>query len=117
MKKTYKNREWHALYNLAIWKKQLRPQQLRSNPLCAFCLKRNIYMAATTVDHIVPHKGNLKLFSDPLNLQSLCTKCHSSIKQQEENEKYGYSILTDKYGMPIDPRHPSNAWNKKPHEH
>lgn len=35
---------------------------------------------ATIVDHIVPHKGDLVLFHDPENLQSLCKPCHDRDK-------------------------------------
>lgn len=33
--------------------------------------------AATEVDHIVPHRGDERLFRDEKNLQSLCRPCHS----------------------------------------
>lgn len=39
---------------------------------------------ATVVDHIVPHKGDMKLFWDRKNWQALCASCHSSRKQREE---------------------------------
>jgi len=47
------------------------------NPLCAECLGRGILRAATVVDHVVPHRGELKLFWDESNWQSLCGPCHS----------------------------------------
>jgi len=36
------------------------------------------------VDHIKPHKGNLALFWDEANLQSLCKKCHDGEKQKQD---------------------------------
>jgi 5-methylcytosine-specific restriction endonuclease McrA len=33
--------------------------------------------ASKVTDHIIPHRGNLKLFKDPLNLGSLCVSCHN----------------------------------------
>jgi 5-methylcytosine-specific restriction protein A len=32
---------------------------------------------ATQTDHIVPHRGDMKLFWDPKNWQGLCDSCHS----------------------------------------
>ncbi|MEO4040348.1 HNH endonuclease signature motif containing protein [Hoeflea sp. CAU 1731] len=39
---------------------------------------------AKVVDHIIPHKGDRKLFWDRSNWQPLCTPCHSSKKQRQE---------------------------------
>lgn len=51
---------------------------LLSHPLCTVCHSRGVIRQATVVDHIVPHKGNQKLFWDQKNLQSLCSTCHNS---------------------------------------
>ena len=57
---------------------------LQQNPLCKFCADHGQVVAATVVDHIVPHKGNAKLFWSRSNWQSLCYNCHNSIKQRME---------------------------------
>jgi 5-methylcytosine-specific restriction endonuclease McrA len=44
---------------------------------------------AVIVDHIVPHRGDQGLFWDTSNWQSLCKKCHDSVKQKEENSRMG----------------------------
>lgn len=49
---------------------------LRKNPLCAECSRNGIVRVATVVDHIVPHKGDYKLFWDRTNWQSACKLCH-----------------------------------------
>ena len=49
---------------------------LRRNPLCVECLKRGRIAPATVVDHIVPHRGDEKLFWDERNWQALCKACH-----------------------------------------
>lgn len=49
---------------------------LEAHPLCEECRKRGIYTKATVVDHIVPHRGDQKLFWDQSNYQALCKKCH-----------------------------------------
>ena len=90
----YNNRRWHAR----------RKQQLQQHPLCCMCLANHRVTAATVADHISPHNGDLDLFWNGL-LQSLCSPCHNSLKQQVE--KRGYSTACDVHGRPLDPNHPS----------
>lgn len=49
---------------------------LRRNPLCVVCLKEGRAEAATVVDHIVPHRGDWRLFWDENNWQPLCKRHH-----------------------------------------
>lgn len=58
-----------------------RKEYLIMRPHCVMCGN-----PATTVDHVQPHKGNQHLFWSRLNWQSLCTRCHNSTKQRQENE-------------------------------
>ncbi|ELO5586667.1 HNH endonuclease [Escherichia coli] len=74
---------WHRLYNTKRWYR-LRYHQLQKQPLCEFHLKRNQVVSASIVDHVTPHKGDETLFHDPDNLQSLCKRCHDSVKQRME---------------------------------
>jgi 5-methylcytosine-specific restriction enzyme A len=53
----------------AIW--------LANNPLCVQCKAEGRIVAANEVDHITPHKGNMAIFWDSDNWQSLCKPCHS----------------------------------------
>ncbi|MDR5009433.1 HNH endonuclease [Agrobacterium fabacearum] len=39
---------------------------------------------STVVDHVIPHRGDKRLFWFRGNWQSLCTPCHSSTKQRQE---------------------------------
>lgn len=50
---------------------------LAQHPTCIMCERRGVVRLATCVDHIIPHRGNMKLFWDASNLQSLCTEHHS----------------------------------------
>lgn len=59
----------------ADWRKARR-RFLAVNPLCAACLKRGVLTPATVVDHIVPHRGDQRLFWDQKNWQPLCKQCH-----------------------------------------
>lgn len=76
-------RQWRKLYGTARWHR-LREHQLSAEPLCRFCLEGEDVTAATVVDHVRPHKGDMVLFFDPGNLQSLCAPCHDGIKRRME---------------------------------
>ncbi len=67
---------YHAWYSHAGWRRY-RLAFLARHPYCAECLKRGVHTFATEVDHIVPHRGNRRLFWDEANHQALCTECHS----------------------------------------
>ena len=84
---------------------QARAGYLLTHPYCAYCLREvgisydqdavRIGMQcmnagigaplATVVDHRVPHRGDMKLFWDKSNWQSLCATHHSRDKQREES--------------------------------
>lgn len=88
------------------WQKA-RKAYLAKHPLCVMCLGQGRTTAATVVDHIVPHKGDNKLFWDfKNNVQSLCKPCHDRHKQRIE--KTGRIEGATKDGIPIDPNH---HWN------
>ncbi len=83
---------------------RLRDWYIARNPLCCECLKEGIVTVSTTavingktkrfsneVDHIVPHKGDLRLKRDPRNLQTLC-KPHHSRKTAREDGGFGHKI-------------------------
>jgi 5-methylcytosine-specific restriction protein A len=90
---------YRKLYGTARWKR-LRTQQLRNHPTCRHCHKSQRVTAATVADHVKPHRGDLALFFDPLNLQSLCDTCHSGAKQAEERR--GTTPGCDANGTPLD---------------
>jgi 5-methylcytosine-specific restriction protein A len=50
---------------------------LAANPLCVKCKQAGFTVPATQVDHIVPHRGDMRLFWRTSNLQPLCHSCHS----------------------------------------
>jgi 5-methylcytosine-specific restriction endonuclease McrA len=64
--------------------------------------------------HRVPHKGDLKLFLDPNNVQTMCEQCHNTEISGEERTiaRRGYSDACDADGYPTDPRHPFN-WERQ----
>jgi 5-methylcytosine-specific restriction enzyme A len=46
---------------------------------------------ATVTDHVIPHKGNMTLFWDPTNWQSLCDRCHNT-KTAFEDGGFGVAV-------------------------
>ena len=65
------------------WQKA-RKAFLLAHPLCEECKKQGRYVAATDVDHIVPHRGDPALFWDQGNWQALCHSCHSRKTAMED---------------------------------
>ena len=63
------------------WRKA-RKEWLHHNPTCVMCGTK-----ADTVDHITSHKGDMKLFWDKTNWQSLCAHHHNTHKQRLERSQ------------------------------
>lgn len=84
------------------WQKA-RAAYLEAHPFCAYCMREAAIRTsaidgvilecaerglavpyASVVDHIIPHRGDRRLFWDRSNWQSLCATHHSRDKQREE---------------------------------
>jgi len=91
-------RKW---YGTKEWKR-LRHITLVKFPKCTRC---NV-QPSTTVDHKIPHKGNIDLFFAESNLTGLCKLCHDSWKSRQENGRIDTEC--DEEGFPVDVGHP---WN------
>ena len=52
------------------------------------------------VDHIKPIRTHPELAFDPANLQTLCKRCHDSVKHREEMT--GHRVGVDSDGNPLD---------------
>jgi 5-methylcytosine-specific restriction enzyme A len=89
-------------YDSPRWKRRAR-RQFRIEPMCRMCAAQGITMAAEVVDHIVPHRGDWKLFWTG-EVQSLCKPHHDSAKRYIEQRGYSNEIGED--GWPTDPQHP-----------
>ena len=59
----------------SAWRKA-RKAYLEEHPLCKECRKNGTLTPATVIDHIIPHRGDKKLFWDETNWQPLCKDCH-----------------------------------------
>ena len=53
------------------------------------CDAEGLVTPSTTVDHIVPHKGDRTLFWDRTNWQALCKPCHDSKTAREDGRWTG----------------------------
>src|SRR4030095_13318577 len=76
---------WRKLYDSPAWRRR-RAMQLKVHPLCKMCMDNGVVAVARVADHIIPHRGDLKLFNGPL--QSLCKYHHNVSKQQIEVRGY-----------------------------
>jgi 5-methylcytosine-specific restriction protein A len=56
--------------------KEYRLRYLAEHPLCVICEREGRLSPASVVDHIKPHRGDMKLFWDPKNHQALCKMHH-----------------------------------------
>ncbi len=93
---------WQHLYKKKAWQLLRNEVLFNDSFTCRLC-----GALASVVDHISPHKGNLDLFYDRANLQSVCKACHDSHCQSRD--RLGYSDQVGLDGWPIDPKHPANS--------
>lgn len=91
-------RDWHHLYDTKRWK-ALRLYQLGIEPLCRLCKQVDRLTPACVADHVKPHKGDISMFFDATNLQSLCKPCHDTVKSREEHR--GHRQGCDASGVPF----------------
>lgn len=66
---------WRKEYGTSRWTKA-RAAFLQLHPLCAACEAEGRLVPAMVVDHVTPHRGDLRLFWDSGNWQALCKPCH-----------------------------------------
>jgi 5-methylcytosine-specific restriction enzyme A len=101
---------YRALYKKPEWR-AARATQLAKQPLCERCLAEGISTAANVVNHKIPHKGDLVLFRNPANHQSVCKPHHDGPIQRDEHA--GFSAAVDAAGWPTDPLHRSMRLNAR----
>lgn len=51
------------------------------------CAWPGCFARATVVDHVIPHRGDMRLFWDRTNWQPLCKHHHDMHKQRQERTK------------------------------
>lgn len=71
--------------------RRARSRFLKAHPLCEKCREQGKFVKATVVDHIIPHRGEEKLFWDEANWQALCKRCHDKKTMTEDRyQEYKY---------------------------
>ena len=81
-------------HNSVAWRKA-SAAWLQQYPFCVLCLVHgkinerseidvDVKQRTLVVDHIEPHRGNMELFWDMDNWETLCRLCHDTDKQQHE---------------------------------
>ena len=60
-----------------------RRQFIAKNPLCCACMAGGRVTPTFAVDHIVPHRGDQRLFWDVSNWQALCEEHHNAKSSRE----------------------------------
>jgi 5-methylcytosine-specific restriction enzyme A len=63
--------------------RRARAAFLAQHPLCAACRALGRVVPATVVDHVVPHRGDQKLFWDQTNWAPACKPCHDAKTARE----------------------------------
>jgi 5-methylcytosine-specific restriction protein A len=66
----------------------------RNHALCEHCAKAGRIEAAYAVDHIRPHRGDLTLFWDHANHQSLCESCHNAKSVRERLDRQDRNVVS-----------------------
>jgi len=103
-RKLYGGKQWRALREQALLRDLFKCQHKG----CGAMLKRGRNSPqSAVVHHLTAHKGNLDLFYDIDNLQSVCWACHSGDIQSIEHR--GFDVTIGEDGWPIDPKHQGNA--------
>jgi 5-methylcytosine-specific restriction enzyme A len=63
--------------------RRARAAYLARHPLCVRCQAEGRIEPSTTVDHIVPHRGDQTLFWDEANWAAMCKRCHDAKTTRE----------------------------------
>jgi 5-methylcytosine-specific restriction protein A len=63
--------------------RRARAAFLARHLLCATCQAQGRIVAATVIDHVVPHRGNPVLFWDEANWAAMCKPCHDAKTARE----------------------------------
>jgi 5-methylcytosine-specific restriction protein A len=92
-------------YGTARWRR-IRAMHLAKEPLCRMCLERGRFVSARIADHIIPHRGDDRLFWRG-KLQSLCETHHNSTKHREEIGSARSKIGVD--GWPAESREAADS--------
>jgi 5-methylcytosine-specific restriction enzyme A len=63
--------------------RRVRDAFLARHPLCSACEAAGRVVPATVVDHVLPHRGDQRLFWDERNWTAMCKRCHDAKTARE----------------------------------
>lgn len=94
------------LYRSKRWQR-MRARHLVLHPYCQCPHHKgqSFKEDAMVVDHIKPHRGDVFLFWDDRNLQTMTKTCHDRFKQSEEKGGVGFLKGSDVTGWPLSREH------------
>lgn len=75
---------WRRWYKTSRWQALRLRVLARDGCTCQRCGRIESDTSQLVADHVMPHRGDVALFWDVGNLQTLCAPCHNSAKQAEE---------------------------------
>lgn len=84
---------WRAWYKTKRWQDLRWSTLLRDMFTCQRCRRVEADTSQLVADHRTAHRGDEVLFWDPLNLWTLCKRCHDSWKQRQERSGDGAAPL------------------------
>jgi 5-methylcytosine-specific restriction enzyme A len=85
------------------WRRASR-LHLAGSPLCRYCELEGRVTAATVVDHLYPHKGDVTVFWATAWWVSSCKECHDGFKQAVERQgRAAIDTLARRLGLPVLP--------------
>jgi|OM-RGC.v1.028695540 HNH endonuclease. len=105
-------KQYRTLYNTNAWRKLRQAVFARDNYTCrmagchCFVVDGRSRPNSAVANHIKPHKGDLKLFWDINNIETVCKECHDT--RIQSREKRGFDTEIGANGWPTDPAHPVN---------
>lgn len=53
----------------------------RAHPICCGCEAAGAVEPSALTDHVIPHRGDMRLMWDRSNWQACCAWCHNVVKQ------------------------------------
>jgi len=83
----YADKPWRKWYGLKRWKDLRWDVLVDACFTCCRCGELKDDTSKLVADHVVPHRGRSELFWDRNNLQCMCTDCHDTVKQREEQSQ------------------------------
>lgn len=105
-KHLYRSKDWHGPHGIRQ-RALVRDLYTCQRCCCLLVTTDRHHPQAAVVNHKTPHKGDVSLFFDLQNVESVCKADHDKRIQIEEAR--GYTIGVDLSGRPVDPNHP---WNR-----